>query len=183
MPDVGVPGPVQVFIACSLDGFIAGPGDDLSWLPAGDGEDYGFDRFLSGIGAIIMGRNTYAVVEGFAGGWPYGEIPVLVATTRPLASPAYPTVRPVRGTAPELLQQARDVTVDGVYVDGGDVIRQFLDAGLIEELTVTVVPVVLGSGAPLFAGATRRRSLELVGSKAFPSGLVQLRYTVDPKGS
>jgi len=171
-----MPGRVHVFIACSLDGFIAGPGDDLSWLPTGDGEDYGFDRFFSGVGAIVMGRNTYTVVEGFGGDWPYGEVPVLVATTRPLGPPAHPTVRAVRGTAPELLQQARELTAEGVYVDGGDVIRQFHDAGLVDELTVTIVPVVLGSGAPLFAGAKQRRSLELVGSQAFGSGLVQLRY-------
>ena len=102
-----MPGPVHVFIACSLDGFIAGPDDDLSWLPMDDGEDYGFDRFISGIGAIVMGRNTYAVVEGFGGTWPYGDVPVLVATNRPLESPAHPTVRAIRGTAPELLRQAR----------------------------------------------------------------------------
>jgi len=171
-----MPGPVHVYIACSLDGFIAGPDDDLSWLPTGDGEDYGYDRFFSGIGAIVMGRNTYAVVEGFGGTWPYGEVPVLVATTRPLESPAHPTVRAAHGTAHELLQQARELTGEGIYVDGGDVIRQFLDADLIDELTVTVVPVILGAGAPLFAGAKQRRSLELVESKAFASGLVQLRY-------
>jgi len=171
-----VPGPVHVFIACSLDGFIAGPDDDLSWLPTDDGENYGFDAFLAGIGAIVMGRNTYAVVEGFGGNWPYGEVPVLVATTRPLGSPAHPAVRAVRGTAHELLHQAHAITGEGVYVDGGDVIRQFLDAGLIDELTVTVVPVILGAGAPLFAGARHRRSLELVDSKAFDGGLVQLRY-------
>lgn len=175
-----MPGPVHVFIACSLDGFIAGTDDDLSWLPSGDGEDYGFDRFLAGIGAIVMGRNTYAVVEGFSGDWPYGEVPVLVATTRPIEAPAHPTVRPVCGTARELLEQARELTGEGIYVDGGDVIRQFLDEGLIDELTVTVVPVILGAGAPLFAGAKHRRSLELVGSKAFESGLVQLRYVSAP---
>jgi dihydrofolate reductase len=174
-----VRGPVSVFIACSLDGFIAGPDDDLSWLPTGDGEDYGFDAFFAGIGAMVMGRNTYRVVEGFGGDWPYGDVPVLVATTRPL-EPIRPTVRAIRGTAHELLEQARSVTDRGIYVDGGDVIRQFLDAGLIDELTVTVVPAILGAGAPLFAGATHRRSLALVESKAFRTGLVQLRYQSIP---
>ena len=177
-----MPGPVSVFIACSLDGFIAGPDDDLSWLPTDDGEDYGFDDFLAKVGAIVMGRNTYRVVEGFGGDWPYGDVPVLVATTRPL-EPIRPTVRAIRGKAHELLQQAREVTGKGIYVDGGDVIRQFLDAGLIDELTVTVVPVILGAGAPLFAGAAHRRSLELVDSKAFRTGLVQLRYVVARPGA
>lgn len=176
-------GTVRVFIACSLDGFIAGPDDDLSWLPVGDGEDYGFDAFLAEIGAIVMGRNTYRIVEAFGDGWPYGEIPVLVATTRPLEPPTRSTVRAVRGTANELLQQAREVTGEGIYIDGGNVIRQFLDLGLIDELTVTVVPVILGAGAPLFAGVTHRRALELVGSKAFVTGLAQLRYvSVPPDG-
>ncbi len=78
-------GPVRVFIACSLDGFIAGPGDDLSWLPAPSAdEDYGYGALLAQTGALLLGRTTYDVVAGFEGDWHYGELPVLVATTRPL---------------------------------------------------------------------------------------------------
>lgn len=171
-----MPAPVRVFIACSLDGFIAGPDDDLSWLPADTGEDHGFDAFLAATGALLMGRATYDVVEGFDGPWPYGDTPVLVATTRPL-TPKVQAVRAVAGTPHELLAAATEAAGDrGVYLDGGTLIRAFLDAGLVDELTVTVVPVVLGAGAPLFAGVTRRRALRLISQRAFPSGLVQLVY-------
>jgi dihydrofolate reductase len=131
----------RVFIATSRDGFIAGRDDDLSWLPDGHaGEDYGYEAFMAETGAIIMGRRTYDVVEGFGIDWPYGETPVFVATSRPLETDE-PTVRSVRGTPAEILACVHEVTDGGVYVDGGDVIRQFLDAGLINEATITVVPV------------------------------------------
>jgi dihydrofolate reductase len=169
-----MPGSVRVFIACSLDGFIAGPDGDLSWLPEPGGDDHGFGSFLDGISALLMGRATYRVVEGFGGEWPFGERPVFVATTRPLAAAAS-TVCAVSGTPAELLSAVRDVTPGDVYLDGGSLIRQFLDEGLVEELIVTIVPVVLGEGAPLFAGAGRRR-LELVTVRESSGGLVQLEY-------
>lgn len=172
-----MPGPVSVFIAASLDGFIAGPGDDLSWLPQASGEDYGFDAYMAATAALLMGRSTYDVVAGFEE-WPYGDTPVFVATTRPL-EPVTPTVRTVSGE-PGALLAALDAAgiAGGVYVDGGTLIRQFLDAGLIDEATVTVIPVILGAGTPLFAGAGQRHALELVSAAPFPSGLVQLRYRV-----
>jgi dihydrofolate reductase len=172
-----VAGGVRVFIACSLDGFIAGPDDDLSWLPGGDVEDHGYDAFMAGTAAILMGRRTYDVVVGF-GGWPFGEMPVLVATSRPL-EPAAPTVTPVAGSPEELLAAVRERTDGAVYLDGGALIRAFLDAGLVDELTVTVVPAVLGEGVPLFAGVSRRRALRLLEARPYASGLVQLRYAVE----
>ena len=167
---------VRVFIACSLDGFIAGPGDDLSWLPGPDesGEDYGYHDFLANTAAILMGRATYDVVASFAA-WPYGEIPVFVATTRPL-DPIGPTVHPIAGTPQALLGAVRAHTGGAVYLDGGALIRSFLAEDLIDELTVTIVGVILGAGVPLFAGTTRRHGLTLVAATPYPSGLVQLRY-------
>jgi dihydrofolate reductase len=175
---------VRVFIACSLDGFIAGEDDDLSWLPGGplegEDEDYGYGAFMAGTAAILMGRRSYAVVAGFAS-WPYGETPVYVATSRPL-EPAAETVRAIAGTPSELLA-AVGAQVDGaIYLDGGALIRSFLDAGLVDELTVTVVGVVLGSGVPLFAGTRRRHHLALEEATSYPTGLVQLRYRVAADG-
>lgn len=172
-----MPGPVRVFIACSLDGFIAGPGDDLSWLPDPDpSEDYGYADFMAATAALLMGRTTYEVVAGFEGDWPYGDVPVFVATTRPL-TPAAPTVRAVAGAPADLLATLDTAGVHGaVYLDGGALIRQFLDAGLLDEATVTVVPVILGAGSPLFAGAEGRHALTVQDATAYPSGLVQVRY-------
>ena len=168
---------VRVFIATSRDGFIAGPDDDLSWLPDGHaGEDYGYEAFMAGVGAILMGRRTYDVVEGFGTGWPYGDTPVLVATTRPL-DPMEPTVRAVSGSAEEMLLEARAAAGEGdVYVDGGRLIRQLLGAGLIDEFVVTVIPVDLGEGIPLLAGDEQWALLRLEESREFPSGVEQQRY-------
>lgn len=169
-------GRARVFVASSLDGFIAGEGDDLSWLPQPEpgGSDHGFGAFLEEVGSLLMGRRTLDVVSGFAGAWPYGERPVLVATHRPLAS-SVPTVRGVCGPIAELVAQARDAAAGlDVYLDGGDLIRQALDAGLVDELTVTVVPTVLGRGIPLFAGVARPHRLLLARNETLSGGLVQL---------
>lgn len=172
-------GKIRVFIACSLDGFIAGPSDELDWLPTdGEGMEDTFTPFFQGVGAMLMGRRTFDVVEKMGGPWPYGEMPVLVATTRPLRTDL-PTVRRVEGPIDELVAEARTVAGDkDVYVDGGALIRSALDAGLIDEMTVTVVPTILGAGLPLFAGAARRHPLELISAREIGRGLVELRYRV-----
>lgn len=169
---------VRVFIASSLDGFIAGEDDDLSWLGDPDGPaepvDHGYDAFFAEIGALLMGRGTYDVVEGFDK-WPYEDRPVLVATHRPL-EPKVDTVRAVRGDVEELLVQAQEAAGDrDVYLDGGNLIRQALDAGRVDELTVSFIPVVLGRGIPLFAGAERRHRLDVV-SHRLSGQLVQVTY-------
>lgn len=178
-----MPGRVRVFIACSLDGFIAGAEDDLSWLPEPDpAEDYGYAAFMAETGAILMGRGTYDVVSAFPH-WPYGETPVLVATSRPLERAA-PGVKAVKGTPAKMLATARRAAGEAdIYLDGGTLIRSFLDAGLVDELVVTVVPIILGAGAPLFAGTSARRALVPRETRTFPSGLTQLRYGVVPTAS
>ena len=173
-----MPGRVLVFLACSLDGFIAGPDDDLSWLPepAPAPDDFGYAAFMATVGALLMGRNTFDVVDGFPGDWPYAALPVRVATSRELAPPT-PTVRAVKGSIAELIAEGL-AAAEGrdLYLDGGALIRQALDAGLVDELTLTLVPVVLGTGRPLFAGTTARHSLELLEHRALGQGVVQLRY-------
>lgn len=169
--------PVRVFIACSLDGFIAGPDGDLSWLPEPSAEeDYGFGAHMAATGAILMGRGSYDGLLDMGYGWPYGDTPVLVATTRPL-EPAAATVSAVSGTPAEMVAAARAAAGGrGVYADGGALIRTLVDAGLVDEAIVTVIGVILGAGTPLFAGATARRTLALQSATTFAGGLVQLRY-------
>jgi len=168
---------IRAFIAMSRHGFIAGPGDDLSWLPDGHaGEDYGYDAFMAGVGAILMGRRTHDVVAGFGIDWPYGDTPVLVATHRPLDTDE-PTVRAVSGTPAALVVEARAVAGDrDVYVDGGLTIQQVLGAGLLDEMIVTVIPVDLGDGVPLLAGDEQWALLALAESRTFPSGVEQRWY-------
>lgn len=178
---------VRIYIACSLDGFIAGPNDDLSWLP-GSGEAspdskapdtlvagaLSYADFMSDVGAILMGRRTHDVVRGFGGPWPYGDVPVLVATHRQL-QPGGPQVSAVHGSADQLVDLARKAARGrDVYVDGGELIRQVLDAALVDDAVVTLIPIVLGRGQALFAGASKRHAFELLGHYNFGEGLVQL---------
>lgn len=167
---------VRVFLATSLDGFIAGPGGDVEWLSGHTGAEETLTPFFRQIGALLMGRRTYDVLEGFGGDWPYGDTPVLVATRRPL-EPAVPTVRAVSGPIGELLDVAREAAGGrDVYLDGGELVRQGLEAGRVDELTLTLVPILLGDGIPLFADLRRRHPLELLSARPLGGGLVQLRY-------
>lgn len=184
---------VRVYVASSLDGFIAGPDGDLSWLPgpsdsepgqaetgAARGDGLSFEAFLGEVGAILMGRTTYDVVSGFGGPWPYGELPVLVATSRPLDGDHPASVRPVEGTIVELVASARHTAGAGdVYLDGGALIRQAADAGVLDEVIVTIVPIALGRGVPLFAGLQKRLALELVSHHRFAGRMLQVRMVPD----
>ena len=181
-------GRVRVFIACSLDGFIAGEGGDLSWLTGPDavaggepesGDGSGavtFDAFCADVGAMVMGRTTFDTVAGFDGPWAY-PFPVFVATHREVTAKDGVDVRGMSGEIGELLDAAL-VAAGGkdVYVDGGDVIRQALDAGRIDEVIVTMVPVVLGRGHALFAGTAERHAFDTVAIGAYGTGgMVQWR--------
>jgi dihydrofolate reductase len=166
----------RVFIASSLDGYIAGPNDELDWLPNGEGMEDTFTPFFAQVGAMLMGRRTYEVVRAFDSPWPYGETPVLVATSRPLSSDQ-PSVRAVSGSIDEMVATAKKSAAGrDVYIDGGELIRSALDAGLVDEMVVSLIPVVLGAGKPLFAGTSKRCRLELLGSRPIGLGIVELRY-------
>lgn len=175
---------VRVYIASSLDGFIAGPEDDLSWLTGpdavnpGGGTDPGaltFDGFISEVGAVLMGRGTFDVVRGLDW-WGYGERPVLVATHRALDPGARGKVRAVSGTIREMVTLAKDVAGGkDVYIDGGALIRQAVDADLVDEITVTLAPIALGAGHPLFAGIRKPYPIRIIGHHTFEGGMVQLR--------
>lgn len=181
----GARGQVRVYIATSLDGFIAGPNDDLTWLTATDSpntqDDFAsgaltYEEFIGGIGALLMGRRTYDVVRGFDIPWPYGDRPVLVATNRPIDPDPTPFVRAVGGSIQELVAAARKAAEgQDVYIDGGALIRQALEADLVDDLTVTLAPIALGAGIPLFAGLPRHYPLKIVAHHSFDGGMVQLR--------
>ena len=173
-------GRVRVYIATSFDGYIAGADDDLSWLPtdaeAGEGA-LSYDAFMADVGAMLMGRRTYDTVLGFGGDWPYGDTPVLVATSRAL-EPAQPTVRAVSGSIDELLDEAlRAAAGRDVYVDGGNLVQQALAAGRVQELVVTIVPVLLGQGIRLFGELARPVGLTF-GEPAWFGTMMQLRAEV-----
>lgn len=170
---------VRVYCATSLDGFIAGEGDDLSWLPDSGHEGPGpgaltYEAFMADVGAMLMGRRTYDVVRGFDVPWPY-EVPVLVASHRQLEADAPAGARRVEGSIERLVEEAKSAARGrDVYIDGGVIIRQACEANLVDELVITLAPVALGNGHSLFGGLEARLGLEIVNVARFSGGMVQL---------
>jgi dihydrofolate reductase len=175
----------SVFIAASLDGYIARADGSLDWLSVveREGEDYGYREFVDGVDALVMGRKTYDTVLGFEE-WPFAGKRCIVLTH---ARPASPRADEefASGAPTALLEQLGRQGVRRVYVDGGAVIRQFLGAGLVDDLTLSVIPVILGGGVRLFDGDPRNRaaSLRLISARSFDSGLCQLRYELGATAS
>ena len=175
----------SVFIATSFDGFIARPNGDLDWLPGADGsdlpEDHGYDAFIATVDVIVLGRGTYEKVRTFDK-WFYGAMPVRVLTTRPLEIPEElaPTVSAMSGTPAEILAALEAEGFRHAYVDGGKTIQGFLRAGLIGRITLTRVPVLIGSGIPLFGALPLDLSLRHVNTRVLGPGLVQSTYDLSP---
>lgn len=172
------------FIAASLDGFIAGPDGSLDWLTqAGkdipEGEDCGYEAFMGGVDALVMGRRTFEKVLTFTA-WPYAGKQVTVLTGR-AADPPWPTPPEVSYSSEEPLKLMQRLGKEGftrVYVDGGATISGFLSVGLLSEITVTVIPVALGGGIPLFSCLSGPVDFTLLGVKPYDFGFVQLKYKV-----
>ncbi|MFN2548819.1 MAG: dihydrofolate reductase family protein [Myxococcales bacterium] len=164
-----------VFIAASVDGYIAGPDGGLDWLKPFEGQEHGYTAFYESVDAVVIGRGTYDVVLTFPG-WAYGKKRVIVCTRRP-ASPSHG--EEITREEPRALAERLDREgVRRVYVDGGALIRSFLREGLVHEMTISVIPVILGAGIPLFADGLPERRLRLIDARTYASGLVQLRYTL-----
>ena len=168
----------SVFIGTSVDGFIARSNGDLDWLPPGGGEPHGYDEFMATVDALVMGRKTFETVLTFDT-WPYGEKPVFVLSTRPLApAPLGAVVERMSGDPAEVVSQLAARGIQHVYVDGGITIQGFMRAGLIQRLIITRVPVLIGDGIPLFGSLPRDLRLRHVATRHYPSGLVQSEYLV-----
>ncbi len=166
---------LSVFIACSLDGFIADDSGRIDWLQqaAAPDEDYGYDDFMSGIDALAMGRLTYDTIADLEP-LPFGERPVYVFT--------HTAATPRSGVtfwSPSPHEAVEDWTARGlqrVYVDGGRLISSFLADDLIDDLTITVVPILLGGGSRLFHEIQGPVTLSLREARALPGGMAQLSY-------
>lgn len=164
----------SVYIATSIDGYIARKDGGLDWLSIVEkqGEDYGYAAFAKSIDVLVMGRGTYETALGF-GAWPYKGKRVVVLTHQPMRSRNGEEF--FSGPVDVLAAKLRSDGTSRVYVDGGDVIRQFMAAGLIDDFTLSIIPIILGSGVPLFGEVPERR-LALDSVQHWPSGLVQLHY-------
>lgn len=172
----------HVFIATSLDGFIARPDGSLDWLPQPSGEaeadDHGYSAFMAGIDAVVMGRHTFEVVLGF-GGWHF-TTPVVVLSSTPLsiAPELEGKVFAMAGEPAEIVAACAARGWHELYIDGGITIQRFLRAGLLARMIITRVPVLLGVGIPLFGDLGRDIPLTHRQTRAYPTGLVQSEYIV-----
>jgi dihydrofolate reductase len=165
----------SAFLAMTLDGFIARPDGRFDFLEPfqAAGEEHGYQAFFDSIDVLVVGRNTYEVVLRFAE-WPYAGKRCVVLSHRP--GPSRHGEEFLSGTPAEVVDRLARTGARHAYVDGGALVSAFLAAGLLDGLTVSVVPIVLGEGIRLFQGSPPERQLRLEGSRSFPSGLVQLRY-------
>jgi dihydrofolate reductase len=178
----------SAFIATSLDGYIARTDGSLDWLDDAqglipEGEDCGYLEFMASIDGIVMGRHTFERVLTFDP-WPYGHTPVYVLSHAPIAIPVVlaTTVHSFQGTLESLVALLGTKGFRHLYVDGGQTIQGFLRSGLLDDVTITVVPVLLGAGRPLFGPLAHDVELTLMRSHAYEFGFVQSTYRVERDG-
>jgi dihydrofolate reductase len=173
-----VPLRASVFVGTSLDGFIARVNGAFDFLPPGGGEPHGYDEFMATVDALVIGRKTFETALA-VDAWPYGEKLVIVLSTHPLApAPAGAVVERMSGAPADIASQLAARGMKHIYVDGGITIQRFLQAGLIQRLVITRVPVLIGTGIPLFGPLQRDIALTHVGTRQYASGLVQSEYVV-----
>lgn len=169
----------SVFIATSLDGFIARENGSFDWLPT-DPEPHGYDEFMATVDALVIGRNTFEVAAAFDP-WPYGTKPVIVLSSNPSdwKAPEGAVCEFLSGSPQEIVDRLTQRGMSHLYIDGGITIQRFLEAGLIQRLIITRVPVLLGSGIPLFGPLSRDVRPRHVSTRTYPSGLVQSEYVIE----
>jgi dihydrofolate reductase len=172
---------VTVFVGVSVDGFIARANGDLDWLPESP-EPHGYDELMASVDALVMGRNTFETVLKF-GGWPYGKKRIVVLSSRPLDLSALraDAVEQMSGEPADIVARLGSSGAHHLYVDGGITIQRFLRAGVVQRLILTRIPVLIGSGIPLFGELSRDVRLHHVATRQYPSGLVQSEYEIPIK--
>ena len=175
----------SVYIATSLDGFIAREDGSLDWLDAAnstvsEGEDCGYSSFMNSVDVLVMGRNSYEKVLSF-GAWPYQDKPVIVLSSRPLEFPANlkGSVEHSSESPKELCDRLSKKGLSRLYIDGGITVQRFLTAGLIDDITITVIPVIIGTGIPLFGSLEKDIALKHIATKAYDFGFTQSKYHIE----
>ena len=168
----------SVFVGTSLDGFIARANGAFDFLPDDGGEEHGYEAFIASVDAIVIGRNTYELCLSFES-WPYDK-PVFVLSTRPIEMPTSPKaiVERMSGRPSEIASTLEARGFTHLYVDGGVTIQRFLADGCIQQLIVTRVPVLIGTGISLFGPVSQDIKLRHVETRQYESGLVSSKYEV-----
>ena len=170
-----------VYVAESLDGYIAGPNGELDWLnsiPKPENCDYGWGEFIDRIDAILMGKNTFDVVLSF-GEWHYTKpVFVLSNSLKNIPEKLNDKCSLISGSVSEVVSELNNKGYKNIYVDGGKVIQSFLNEGLIDELIITKIPVLLGDGIPLFSNLTKTTNWKLIKSVQYENDLVKCYYKI-----
>lgn len=176
----------KVFIATSLDGYIADKNGGIDWLhtiPNPDNIDMGYAEFMYQIDALVMGRNTFETVCGFNIDWPYQKPVFVLSNSLDTIPDKYKNkVELIKGPLKGVLNQIHEKGFYRLYIDGGKTIQSFLKEDLIDEITITVIPCLLGGGIPLFTELPKRLDFECVDSKIYLKKVVQ-NYFVRKKQS
>ncbi|MGK0209279.1 MAG: dihydrofolate reductase [Patescibacteria group bacterium] len=173
-------GKVVLYIAMTLDGYIASENGSIDWLKKyeknTDGEDYGYGDMIAGMGSVIMGNSTYKQIQTF-GEYPYSDFDSYVFT-RNLSLEKDSHVTYVHDSVKELISSIQKKSDKDIWlIGGGKLISSFLETDLIDEYILTVVPILLGKGIPLFSGDFGVRNLKLNSTKGYKSGLMQMNYS------
>ena len=170
----------SVFIATSIDGYIADKNGGIDWLhaiPNPENEDMGYEAFMNKIDALVMGRRTFETVVGFDVDWPYDK-PVFVLSNSLNEIPESHKGKAflVKGTLSKILEDIHKKGFNRLYIDGGTTIRNFLKEDLIDEMILTTIPILLGDGAPLFAKMPHELKFELMETKTYLKQIAQNHY-------
>jgi dihydrofolate reductase len=170
----------SVFIATSIDGYIADKNGRIDWLnsiPNPTNDDMGYVEFTKEIDALVMGRKTFETVLGFDVDWPYDK-PVFVLSNKLKEIPESHKGKAflVRGSLTEILNQINDRGFSRLYIDGGTTIRNFLKEDLIDEMILTTIPILLGGGSSLFGELSNELKFELIETRTFLNQITQNHY-------
>ena len=169
-----------LYIAMSLDGFIAKLDSDISFLfeVEKEGEDYGYSTFFESVDTIIVGRKTYDKILSMGIEWPYGSREVYILTRS--AKPDSGHLLFYSGNLTDLISNLRSQEGKHIYYNGGaETVHQLLMDDLLEEMIISIIPVILGDGIPLFKEDLQKKELRLIGAESFEKGLVQLHYILE----
>lgn len=168
---------VIVYIAASLDGYIAKPGDDLAFLDRvqKEGEDYGYANFMASVDAVIQGRKTYEWVLKHVPDFVHADKESYIITRTP--RPAIDKISFYTGDLKELVLKLKQQPGKNIFVDGGaEIVNALLKEQLVDELIVSLIPVLLGDGTKLFNDGRPEQVLKFISAQTFDTGLVQLHY-------
>jgi dihydrofolate reductase len=168
-----------LYIATSLDGYIAKPGEDLSFLDCvqKEGEDYGYTRFIETVHTVILGRKTYDWVLQHAGSFPHADKETYVITRQTI--PDKDNVKFYSGNLKDLIYKLKQQQGKHIFCDGGaELINAFLKEKLFDELIISIIPILVGDGILLFKDGRPEQYLELVSNRSFETGLIQLHYKI-----